>query len=95
MKKDQKSEKRILVLRHLGGVCNWCGCRDLRILEIDHILGDRGTTPTSVYLREAMDPEQAYRFQVLCPNCHTLKTKGYAYPDWVEFMPMPVDRGLF
>jgi len=57
-----------------------CGCEDTRILEIDHIYGDghvdhkRGYTTARKVVSGETD---ITRLQLLCPNCHTLKTKGY------------------
>jgi len=46
--------------------CQVCGLKDLEIVLVDHIL------PKSIYPELKNDPNN---LQVLCPNCHTRKTK--------------------
>jgi len=67
------------VLDLLGGVCTSCGLSDRRLLGVDHIHGGgraetRAIGPHGVRSNILKDPTG---YQLLCSNCHTLKTKGY------------------
>jgi 5-methylcytosine-specific restriction endonuclease McrA len=62
----------------MGGRCVACGMTDIRILEFDHIL-DKRVAPR---VTEANGQALVYQvlagntdnLQLLCPNCHALKT---------------------
>jgi hypothetical protein len=81
----QRASRKSTLLFALGGKCIRCGVTDSRVLEIDHINGDgwkeRGKNfrwQTYLYnspgtLRNAM--ENLDRFQLLCANCHAIKTE--------------------
>lgn len=71
--------RRIVVLEFLGGKCARCAISDYRCLQIDHIkpiLRARTDIPrgqrtvSEVY----MDREDIENLQVLCANCHFIKT---------------------
>jgi hypothetical protein len=62
----------------LGAECAWCGISDRRVLEIDHINNDGHLEPFSdAYLKAIRNGNRIGEFQLLCANCHSLKTKGY------------------
>jgi hypothetical protein len=70
----------------LGGVCCACGHEDRRVLQIDHVNGgggaERKRQGSATTLRRIRDflrdnPTQA-EYQLLCANCHALKTLGHA-----------------
>jgi len=41
-------------------MCEWCGIRDVRVLEFDHVHGRKGPP----------------RFACLCANCHRIKSRS-------------------
>ncbi len=60
----------------LGGICCRCGCDDIRCLEIDHIIpvnGDRSVYGAKLY-RSIVNGGSRENLQVLCANCHAIKT---------------------
>ena len=73
------------MMRYGNGECARCGANDIRILELDHINGNgnadriartggcRGGAPFYRALKAAGWPTG---FQVLCANCHRIKTLG-------------------
>ena len=89
---------RFLAIRKLGGCCLHCGIKDLRVLEIDHITGDgdlerpngRGNAGTfqrkqiQLILKTPLS-ELADRYQILCANCHRIKT--YENQDYLPSEP--------
>ena len=59
----------------LGGHCVVCNIADYRLLQIDHILGDgKGDRDRIKIFRKIISGVQRDRYQLLCPNCHFLKT---------------------
>lgn len=71
--------KRFTVIQFLGGHCLGCGVDDFRCLQFDHIdpilrgAGDKckpGDMLNNIY----MDREGLDNVQVLCANCHAIKT---------------------
>ena len=60
----------------LGGRCAECGIDDERVLEIDHVDGDRPVAVSgNTIIREVARGVHLYRVQLLCANCHTIKTR--------------------
>jgi 5-methylcytosine-specific restriction endonuclease McrA len=69
----QRKQKAIALL---GGKCCRCGCDDTRCLEIDHIIpvrGDRSIYGDKLY-RNIISGGSTKNLQVLCANCHAIKT---------------------
>ena len=74
--------KRKELMEILGGMkCCQCGNNDFRVLQLDHIIGDGYLDKVRFYgisgkLRYYIkNPEKAKKeLQVLCANCHTIKT---------------------
>lgn len=62
----------------LGNACCVCGIDDLRVLEIDHIDGGgnqhRKRRSRESIWREIAIGETTSKFQLLCANCHRIKT---------------------
>jgi predicted HNH restriction endonuclease len=60
----------------LGDKCAECGIDDERVLEIDHVNGDRpvGISGNTI-IREVARGVHAYDVRLLCANCHTIKTR--------------------
>jgi hypothetical protein len=77
-----RNGRRAKVIEALGGACQCCGLDDATILELDHIHGGGteerktvGNASHAVYsnaLRKGVPKDE---YQLLCPNCHTRKTK--------------------
>ena len=74
------------VVLKLGGTCVSCGCDDIRVLELSHVNDDgrwrqRRAKSTGGFtlpeLRSILDGSLDEELEVLCANCHTLRTKGY------------------
>lgn len=70
---------RIELMEMLGGqYCVECGFNDYRVLEIDHIFGngqDMPLTVKGIVLYYLENPTIAREeLQVLCANCHRIKT---------------------
>jgi len=71
---------RVATLTALGGACVSCDNDDVRVLQIDHINGD-GKADRASYngridgmLRNIIELGHQDKYQVLCANCHVLKT---------------------
>jgi hypothetical protein len=69
--------RRLQAIRNLGNSCIVCGERCILVLEIDHKEGDGKIDRGKQYqiltlLSQGIELE---RFQLLCANCHTIKTK--------------------
>lgn len=69
--------KRLKAIGVLGGRCAGCGNEDLRVLQIDHVGGggnqDRKINRSRVtILNRVISGEVGY--QLLCANCHCIKT---------------------
>ena len=75
-----KRQKR-LAFEKLGGVCCVCGETRTGVLQFDHIKpirrkkGDRGPSTVQTARRIVTDPEAHLTWQILCANCHQLKTR--------------------
>lgn len=69
-------ELRMAVIAKLGGSCSECGNQDSRVLQIDHIGGggsvDRATKHRTTLWNEILNGKNG--FQLLCANCHCIKT---------------------
>ena len=87
---ENKKKQRMRALRALGGLCVRCGFSDPRALEIDHVNGDgdvdgpchgNGGRRTWLYCKIANGMVDRSRFQVLCSNCHSIKTREER--DWL------------
>lgn len=81
---------RLTVLALLGSKCAVCGNDDIRVLEINHVFNDgylltrkhrTGASSgglTAKHLRLiALGEDDLARYEALCANCHTLRTKGF------------------
>lgn len=75
---------RIRLMNVLGSKCVRCNTSDLRVLQIDHINGG-GIAERRQFgdyrlalLHYMKDPDLAKeKLQLLCANCHVLKTGGF------------------
>jgi 5-methylcytosine-specific restriction endonuclease McrA len=72
--------ERMAVIALLGGKCADCGEDDIRMLEIDHIFNDGSEhkklrrSPASRNRDVLSGTYDASRLQILCGNCHNVKT---------------------
>jgi 5-methylcytosine-specific restriction endonuclease McrA len=66
------------IIATLGGRCIRCGNNDPRVLEIDHIDGAKKLRPPhrfySTPVRVNLWAREMGNLQVLCANCHRIKT---------------------
>lgn len=74
------------IVERLGDVCCACGHEDRRVLQVDHVNGGGGAERRDIghskslrvirdFLRESVKQSE---YQLLCANCHALKTLGHA-----------------
>ena len=79
---ERNAQARIAALDIYGGQCQRCGFNDKRALQFDHIQGNghedrkffnRGGG-TQAYWRIVAVQVQAGLYQLLCANCHAIKT---------------------
>jgi 5-methylcytosine-specific restriction endonuclease McrA len=87
----------------MGGKCSHCGINDIRVLQIDHIVPlrrrtnglDRKDADTTLSMRIIRGNRD--NVQVLCANCHLIKTledrKRYVEARKVELKPLPLFDG--
>ena len=77
-KNIQQWKRKIKILKSLGGKCKKCGTNDIRILDIDHIeMKDKKLKYQKTYsltLRLKDWEENMDNLQILCANCHRIKT---------------------
>jgi len=74
--------KRITSIDTLGGECVVCGNRDLRVLQIDHVIPTKLSHDRTAGARRREHERRAIArgevdlgtLQVLCANCHCIKT---------------------
>lgn len=72
-------KEKIAILDSLGGKCVQCGNSDVRVLDLDHI--DSSKKQYKSEYRSAKTPlrlrlwrEEIKNLQILCANCHRIKT---------------------
>lgn len=76
---EQHRELRERLYSYLGGIrCNKCGITDIRVLQLDHKHGGgqahRRIKGWATIARDILRLRQKRKFQVLCANCHAIKT---------------------
>ena len=71
---NYRRKLRMKVIEHLGGECVDCGFDDPRALDIDHIEPIRGKRESSKYYLYRSILDDGEGFQLLCANCHRIKT---------------------
>lgn len=67
---------RAEMLDLLGGRCVRCGYHDRRALEIDHLIPRKETRLKEWHREMSNIREHPEQYQLLCANCHTIKSKG-------------------
>lgn len=71
--------KRIFAIEKLGGKCVHCGNSDDRVLEIDHVLPLSKEEEKRIHahyvFKEILEHDTpGLKYQLLCANCHKIKT---------------------
>lgn len=83
---SKRSRKRNEVIELLGGRCVICGTEDHRVFQINHKYNDGFTLKRGGRIRgfdekhftRILDGrDDAARYEILCANCHMLRTNGY------------------
>ena len=73
-----RAKRRVFAL--FGGCCLKCGNKDVRVLQLDHIAPTGTKRDTNfrsgkgLYYKILRDEEDLTQLQVLCANCHQIKT---------------------
>lgn len=75
--REKKKDVKIKLQQYLGGCCVSCGITDPRLLDFDHIDPMTKTMNISAKLSLPWERlvEEANKCQLLCPNCHRIKTQ--------------------
>lgn len=80
-KRKQRVRYRKIVFDLLGNKCLECGIKDDRVLQVDHIEPIRRHkdsiytfSGTLLYQKIALGKLNINLFQLLCANCHQIKT---------------------
>ncbi len=86
-------KRRAEAVDRLGGKCCRCGNDDARVLQIDHVFNDgarerrpsgpRTCVASRVGLFIRIRDDEEGRYQLLCANCHSIKT-------WEHNMSKPI-----
>lgn len=86
--KDARRERLDYIWNFLRkNPCVDCGQTDIRVLEFDHVVGEKvmGVTRAVQYSLEKVKQEIA-KCEIRCANCHRIKTYtqlGWQLPDWI------------
>jgi predicted HNH restriction endonuclease len=73
--RNWKRDLRQKAIQQLGGVCARCQWADMRCLQIDHIISlGQSNGRDSVKLYIAILEGHTDNLQLLCANCHAIKT---------------------
>ena len=75
-RRERQQEVRKRLQQLLGGKCIRCGIDDYRLLDFDHVDPVTKTMNISQELHLSWERlvEETNKCQLLCPNCHRLKT---------------------
>ena len=77
-KKRRNWERKLEIIKSLGGKCVRCGIADIRVLDIHHISQETKKTPKKrVYnwTRRFIDwNNNSGNLEILCANCHRIHT---------------------
>ena len=71
-------DRKVAILNALGGRCLHCGITDIRVLDLDHIDASQKNKPAhrnySTPVRIKLWEKEIENLQILCANCHRIKT---------------------
>lgn len=74
IKKRRIWEKKIALIKELGGKCRKCGIGDFQVLEINHIDKDKKERPPKLqytWQRRLKEwNKNKFNLELLCANCH-------------------------
>ena len=85
-------ERKEKVISHYGGHCSCCGCSDIRVLGIDHILGGGRKHREevgfgTVFYKRVIDDGFPVGYRVLCHNCNSgRQVNGDICPHQINWM---------
>lgn len=87
---DRRRARRLQAIEALGGKCLVCGFDDERALQFDHIIPVRrreaGTRNHGGCLQsfefKAIIEGEEHQIQLLCANCHAIKTSQDRANNW-------------
>lgn len=74
---------KLIGMERLGGRCVRCENTDPRVLQFDHLRDKKGNVGALAYRSWKLFLEEVDKCQLLCANCHAIKTS--------ESYPSPVD----
>ena len=88
MGRDRRANLKAKAISVLGCKCNHCGISDERVLQFDHV-NDDGASDRSDYGKGTertyrMVIEHPSRFQLLCANCHMIKSYDMFRKRWIS-----------
>jgi 5-methylcytosine-specific restriction endonuclease McrA len=74
--RERKLDVKLKLQQELGGQCVKCGITDYRLLDFDHIdpMTKKMNISTKLHLPWEVLLVEIKKCQLLCPNCHRLKT---------------------
>jgi hypothetical protein len=75
-RRKQVWAEKCAFVKRLGGQCVKCGNNDMRVLDVDHIDPKKKRKPrnTTIPVRLALWRREVNNLQLLCANCHRIKT---------------------
>lgn len=97
--KCEKSEMinfKLEMKKQLGGICNHCGMNDLKLLQFDHLENHEKSFNISQSRNKKEITEEVKKCQLLCPNCHYIKSNIQANERRKEYSELkrPKDRDI-
>ena len=81
----RKREAREFLVTRLADGCVDCGESDLRVLDFDHVFGDKESTIADLVRRGAGMPRlnaEVAKCEVRCRNCHAIVTVMRRHSSW-------------
>jgi hypothetical protein len=81
----RKGEARALLIAALAGGCVDCGVNDLRVLQFDHVRGEKVEAISELVRRGAalsMIVAEIEKCEVRCANCHAIATFARLGGSW-------------
>lgn len=92
-RRQKQWDQKLAFLKTLGGACVACGIADPRVLEIDHIDPAKKIRPKDGHYttqrRLSYWRREKGNVQILCANCHRLKTHAQSWGTEKFLPPAP------